>query len=173
MTLPMMYGLSEINALIRFPLVESRMMEKPNIVATHDVPNLAGYSLDRKTIFIDRVASVAEFVFLGKGWNIASYLILAKLVEKAIVDAVQNGGDDKEVQRLLILLKMTDPGDKLIAHARAVGSAGELYAVAQQHGPAGCKAYLQFCASMASMARRPGDPALASLPPTLDMASCS
>jgi len=51
----------------------------------HDVPYLAGYSEDGKTIYIDRHMP-ASFRYAGKEINIDRYLILHEEVEKTLID---------------------------------------------------------------------------------------
>src|ERR1700722_17000743 len=51
----------------------------------HDVPYLAGYSLDGKTIYIDRHMP-ASFKFKGRTINTDRFLILHEEVEKTLID---------------------------------------------------------------------------------------
>jgi len=51
----------------------------------HDVPYLAGYSLDGKTIYIDR-HMLQSFKFRGRTINTDRYLILHEEVEKTLID---------------------------------------------------------------------------------------
>jgi hypothetical protein len=52
---------------------------------THDVPYLAGYSIDGKTIFIDRHLP-RTFKFRGREIAVDRYLILHEEVEKTLID---------------------------------------------------------------------------------------
>jgi hypothetical protein len=51
----------------------------------HDVPYLAGYSLDGKTIYIDRHMP-ASFKFKGRTINTDRFLVLHEEVEKTLID---------------------------------------------------------------------------------------
>lgn len=51
----------------------------------HDIPYLAGYSLDGKTIYIDRHLP-AVFTFKGKQVEVDRYLVLHETVEKTLID---------------------------------------------------------------------------------------
>ncbi|MGH8455723.1 MAG: hypothetical protein ACRETW_09820 [Stenotrophobium sp.] len=51
----------------------------------HDIPYLAGYSLDGKTIYIDRHLP-ETFKFRGRTVSVDRYLILHETVEKTLID---------------------------------------------------------------------------------------
>ena len=51
----------------------------------HDIPYLAGYSKDGKTIYIDRHMP-SSFRYAGKDINTDRYLILHEEVEKTLID---------------------------------------------------------------------------------------
>ncbi|HLW93321.1 MAG TPA: hypothetical protein VKS78_18720 [Roseiarcus sp.] len=51
----------------------------------HDIPYLAGYSLDGKKIYIDRHLP-RTFVYKGRTVDVARYLILHEEVEKTLID---------------------------------------------------------------------------------------
>jgi hypothetical protein len=51
----------------------------------HDIPYLAGYSLDGKTIYIDRHMP-ASFKFKGRTINTDRFLVLHEEVEKTLID---------------------------------------------------------------------------------------
>lgn len=65
-------ALEEINK--RFPVVDR----------DHDIPYLAGYSLDGKTIYIDRHLP-QSLKFKGKVFDIDRYLILHEAIEKTLL----------------------------------------------------------------------------------------
>ncbi|MGH8461989.1 MAG: hypothetical protein ACRESS_10315, partial [Stenotrophobium sp.] len=51
----------------------------------HDIPYLAGYSLDGKTIYIDRHLP-SSFTLKGKTVQVDRYLVLHETVEKTLID---------------------------------------------------------------------------------------
>jgi hypothetical protein len=52
----------------------------------HDIPYLAGYSVDRKTIYIDRHLEKCYTDHAGKQHEVDKFLILHETVEKALID---------------------------------------------------------------------------------------
>lgn len=75
-----------------------------------------------------------------KGQPIAQFLMLRKLVQKAVALALIQA-DRRELPRLLILLKMTDVHDSPRERADAVGEAAEFYAVRMMYGTTGLDEY--------------------------------
>jgi hypothetical protein len=66
-----------LDAVLRRTVVDRR----------HDVPYLAGYSRDGKTIYIDRHVPM-QFTFRKKSFAVDRYLILHETVEKTLIDAL-------------------------------------------------------------------------------------
>src|SRR5271169_6214579 len=56
-----------------------------NLDRDHDIPYLAGYSLDGKTIYIDRHLP-RSFTYKGREIEVDRYLILHEEVEKTLID---------------------------------------------------------------------------------------
>src|SRR5579864_1987691 len=139
---PFPVTIEEANVILRFPTVERNMRRNPRIDHSYDIPYLAGYSIDGETIYIDRDLKLWQY--LGKSIDTEQFLILHEKVEKALIDAIMKNGDEKDVQRLLILLKMTKPTDQIYFHTHGVATACELYSVKMQHGPSGVKSYNSF-----------------------------
>jgi hypothetical protein len=81
-------------------------------------------------------------------------------------DAIEKNGDDKDVQRLLILLRMTAPDDQIYYHAHGVATACELYSVELDHGKSGVKSYNSF---MGTQVKRAEDERIRRVPANLDM----
>ena len=64
---------------------ESDMLRVPKIDRTFDIPYVAGYSKDGKTIYIDK--DLPEFfVYKGKKIAIAPFLVVHEALEKALLD---------------------------------------------------------------------------------------
>ena len=61
------------------------ILRRVSLDRTHDVPYLAGYSKDGKTIYIDRHLP-ETFVHRGKTVAVDRYLILHESVEKTLID---------------------------------------------------------------------------------------
>jgi hypothetical protein len=162
---PFPFTVAETNAVLRLPNVERMMRRKFVIDSTgYDIPYLAGYSQDGGTIYIDR--DLEKWHFLGADIDTKRFLLLHEHVEKSLIDAIQEDADRKEVQRLLILLKMTAPDDKIYYHSHGVATACELYAVKLQHGAAGVKSYNSF---MGTQIKRAEDERIRRVPRNLDM----
>jgi hypothetical protein len=64
----------------------------------HDVPYLAGYSLDGKTIYIDRHMP-ASFKFKGRTINTDRFLVLHEEVEKTLIDQLGLQAPDCDARR--------------------------------------------------------------------------
>lgn len=63
----------------------NKIIQKLNIEHSFDVPYLAGYSKDAKTIYIDRL--VPKFLIYKKQrYNIHRFLVLHEIIEKALID---------------------------------------------------------------------------------------
>lgn len=161
---PFPFTIAEANNIIRFPAVQRNMQHRPNVDRSHDIPYLAGYGQDGTKIYIDR--DLKLWNFLGREINTDRFLILHEHVEKSIIDAIQKNGDERDVQRLLIMLKMTRPDDQIYYHAHGVATACELYAVKLQHGESGVKSYNSF---MGTQIKRAEDERIIHVPADLDM----
>ena len=161
---PIQFTLDEANAILKFPLVDRNMRRVYQINSRDcDIPYLAGYSWDGKTIYIDR--DLKKWLYQGTSIDCKRFLLLHEQTEKAIIDAVNNttGAD---LQRLLILLRMESPDDKLYLHAHGVATAVEWYAVKIQYGTDGLTMYNRF---MATQIKRAEDERLIRVPADLDM----
>lgn len=66
---------------INDPKFKKRLAEKVKIDRNHDVPYVAGYSKDGKTIYIDR-----HLPLMDNGKSIEKYLIFHEKTEKALLD---------------------------------------------------------------------------------------
>ena len=163
---PLPFTIEEANNILHFPTVARMMRRNPKINSRdYDIPYLAGYSKDGETIYIDR--DLELWTYLSKEILTNRFLILHEKVEKAIIDAIQqSGGDAKELQRLLILLKMTGADDQIYYHCHGVATACELYAVKLQHGASGVKSYNSF---MGTQIKRAEDERIRRVPADLDM----
>jgi hypothetical protein len=147
---PFPFTIAEANTIIRFPPVARNMQRNPKINSRdYDIPYVSGYSVDGGTIYIDR--DLPLWIYLGKEILPNRFLILHEHVEKSVIDAVENS-DDKDRQRLLILLNMVAVGDNLYEHANCVATACELYAVQLQHDKSGAKAYSAFMSAQVKRA---------------------
>jgi len=160
---PFPFTVAEANKIIQFPTVARFMRRRYKIDKSYDIPYLAGYSLDGETIFIDRDLGI--WTYLGKQWSTDWFLTLHELVEKSIIDAIREEGDDKQRQRLLILLRMTGPDDQIYFHCHGVATAVEEYAVKMQHGESGLKSYNDF---MATQVKRAESERIKRVPRVLD-----
>src|SRR5450432_4125125 len=74
-----------VSSLMMDRALDAVVRRVKNLDRKHDIPYLAGYSRDGKTIFIDRHLPTT---FLYKGRNIAvdRYLLLHEEVEKTLID---------------------------------------------------------------------------------------
>lgn len=61
------------------------ILKKAKLDRKHDIPYLAGYSLNGKTIFIDRHMP-KSFLYKGKRVDTDKYLMLHEAVEKSLID---------------------------------------------------------------------------------------
>jgi hypothetical protein len=64
------------------------ILKKVKLNRIYDIPYLAGYSKDRKTIFIDRHMP-KFFIFKGRKIFTDRFLILHECVEKALIDSLK------------------------------------------------------------------------------------
>jgi len=71
----------KIHKYIEDPKFKQRMAEKVKIDRNHDVPYVAGYSKDGKTIYIDR-----HLMKMPDEHDIEPYLIVHERTEKTLID---------------------------------------------------------------------------------------
>jgi hypothetical protein len=64
------------------------VLRRPVIDRQHDIPYIAGYSRDGKTIFIDRHLP-RSFQFKGKRIHVERFIVLHELVEKSLLDEMR------------------------------------------------------------------------------------
>lgn len=161
---PTPFTLVEARDVVTFPLV-ARIMQRPFVVdATHyDIPYLAGYSNDGRTIFIDR--SLGPWVYERLTRPTSPFLALHEHSEKSVADALVEARG-RELERLLILLRMTHADDRVYFHSHGVAAALEEYAVRMQFGQAGLAAYKEF---MRGEIAKVEDERIRRVPTTLDM----
>ena len=107
----------------------------------HDIPYLAGYSLDSKTIYIDRHLP-RTFVYRGRKIAVDRYLLLHEEVEKTLIDQL----------------------DLHYQHAHQIATRAEEAAV--RADGVSWRAYDRF---MQQYVKQMGDERLARLPPDLDL----
>ncbi len=65
----------------------SELMKKVHLDRNHDVPYLAGYSVDRSKIYIDRHLQRTYQDHLGHHHEVDKFLIIHEATEKALIDA--------------------------------------------------------------------------------------
>lgn len=161
---PFRFTLAESNKIIQLPQVDKYMRRHAVINARDwDIPYLAGYSKDGGTIYIDR--DLKRWQWLGKSVNTDRFLFLHEKIEKSIIDALAEL-QGRELQELLILLRMLHRDDEVYYHAHGVATCGEEYGVKLQYGESGLKSYNRF---MDSQIKRAEDENLRRVPPDLDM----
>ena len=139
---PFKYTLEESNKIIQLSQVD-RYMRRYATINSHgwDIPYLAGYSKDGKTIYIDR--DLKKWEWLGKWVNTDRFLFLHEKVEKSIIDAL-NELAGRELQELLILLRMLNKNDEVYFHAHGVATCAEEYGVKLQYHENGLVSYNRF-----------------------------
>jgi hypothetical protein len=164
-------GMARGNQIIQFPLV-SKYMRKYAVVGqrdwrNYDIPYLAGYSKDWinevPIIFVDR--DLSEWKHLGKSTDTKRFLYQHELAEKSCICALDEA-DGRELQRLLILLKMARRDDEVYYHCHGVGTWMEEYAVRLQYKDSGLLAYNKF---MNTQVKRAEDERIRRVPAVLDM----
>lgn len=163
--IPFRFTLAEANKIIQLPAVD-RFMRRLFTLNTRDwdIPYLAGYSKDGKWIYIDR--DLKKWIWLGKSINTDRFLILHEHVEKSIIDALREL-QGRELQELLIFLRMLNADDQPYYHAHGVATCGEEYAVHLQYGANGLTSYNRF---MLTQVKRAEDERIRRVPSGLDMA---
>jgi len=67
--------------MVNDPRFKAKMKAKPRIDREHDVPYVAGYSKDGKTIYIDRHLELTD-----DGVDIEPFLIIHEHTEKSLID---------------------------------------------------------------------------------------
>jgi hypothetical protein len=161
---PFPFTIAEANAVIRLPSVDRMMRRKYTINSRDwDIPYLAGYSQDGSFVYIDR--DLKDWPYLSRLINTNRFLTLHEHVEKALIDSIHEN-EGKELQRILILLRMTAPDDEIYFHCHGVATACEEYAVKLQYGPSGLKSYNAFMSTQVKCAE---SERIQRVPPDLDM----
>lgn len=81
-------GPAEVERVLADPKVQAKLAIRPRIDRNYDMPWLAGYSRDGRTIYMDR--HLPNQLQIGKGvyLNVIPYLTLHEHVEKSIIDAL-------------------------------------------------------------------------------------
>jgi hypothetical protein len=161
---PFKYTLAEANKVIQLAQVD-RFMRRPATINSRDwdIPYLAGYSQDGRTIYIDR--DLKKWVWLGKPVNTDRFLFLHEHLEKSVIDALAEL-EGRELQELLILLRMLTKDDEVYYHAHGVATCAEEYGVHLQYGASGLVSYNRF---MDTQIKRAGDERIRRVPTDLDM----
>lgn len=77
---------AELNAVLKNQDVRARLSQKPTINRSYDIPYLAGYSTDARTIYIDRHLPVQNIKIAGRSVNVLPFLLRHETVEKALID---------------------------------------------------------------------------------------
>lgn len=161
---PFPMAANDANAVITFPLVDKFMRRATDInVSDWDIPLVSGYSADGAVIYLDR--DLASWPFRGKEWPVSPSLVLHARVEKAVTDALA-AAEERDLERLLMLLRMEKRDDQTFAHAHSVALAAEAYAVKMQFGLDGLEAYSTF---IKTQAKRADDARIRRVPPDLDL----
>ncbi|HWE94940.1 MAG TPA: hypothetical protein VG269_13325 [Tepidisphaeraceae bacterium] len=62
------------------------ILKRVNLDSDHDIPYLAGYSVDRSKIYIDRHVGKVFKDHLGRRHKVSRFLILHEATEKAVID---------------------------------------------------------------------------------------
>lgn len=162
---PKQIPLADMNAIMQFGPITSLMRRCiPRMNRKFAIPNMVGYSDPVGTIYLDRDLLTRQLIYLGRPVDVDRFLIMRALVEKSIIDCVETG-ENRDVQRILIAMRMLSKDDALYDHAHAVATTAELYTVRMQHGGSGVKTYLAF---LDQSAKRIADVDEAALPPDLD-----
>lgn len=161
---PFKYTIGEATNIIAFPLVD-RMMRRAFTVIPKgwDIPYLAGYSGDGRSIFIDQ--DIEPWVYKGAARPTSPFLVLHEHVEKSVADAVREA-EGRDLERLLMLLRMIARDDKLYFHCHGVATCVEEYSVRNQYGEDGLAAYNKF---MGTQVKRAEDERIRRVPIVLDM----
>jgi hypothetical protein len=154
----------EVTPILRLPVMYRTLTRKFVVDSRNwDIPHRVGYSMDGSKIYIDR--DLAAWEWLGKQIDTKRFLTLRGHVEKSLIDAFHDSYG-RERQRLLVLLRMTGPEDRIYYHCHGVAVATEEYAVKLGHGPSGLKAYNEF---KATQVKRAEDERVRRVPANLDM----
>jgi len=128
-----------------------------------DIPYLAGYSKDGKTIYIDR--DLSRWLYMGRMIDTDRFLKLHEHVEKALIDAIQQNEDAQRAE-LLRLLRMKTATNQIYYHCHGVATALEEYAVKLTYGALGLDSYNRF---MATQVKDAEDERILRVPADLDM----
>jgi hypothetical protein len=164
-------GMVQGNEILRFPLVNKYMRlfaaNGRTDFRNYDLPYLAGYSKDwvNETPYIFGDRDLKLWPHLGKNVDTKRFLIMHEQGEKSVKCALEEASG-RELQRLLILLKMTNRDDELYFHTHGFGTWMETYAVRLQYDDSGLAAYNIF---MDGQVKRAEDERIRRVPATLDM----
>ncbi len=118
------FTLAEAKEVIAFPLVDRYMRRRLfDVVAIEPNPS--------------------PWIFQGQERRTAPFQLLHAVVAQSVLDALIVA-TDRDLQRFLILLKMTDTADRAPEHSLGVATAVENYAVRMQFGQEGLDSYRAF-----------------------------
>lgn len=152
------FSVEEINDITRLPQVDRYMRRDYEIDSrTYDVPNLGGHGCVDLTIYIDR--NLSKWQWLGKPVALSRFVILRERYTMSLIDALEEL-QGRELDSLLIRLRMVDRNDFPFEHAYSVGNGAVVYAVKLQYGNSGFRSFERFSEEQT---KRP----LVNLPPDL------
>jgi hypothetical protein len=160
---PSKYTFEDLNAGLRQPLVNLMMRRQFALNSTDfDVPGLAGYSTDFKTIYIARI--LPHWPFLGRQIPVKSFVLMRVLTQRALAMALTEvpvvlGPDDpdlhdpppnsvqrlsQELEFLCITLRMVGLDDHRAENIAEFAKAAECHAVAMMTGLSGVASYTKW-----------------------------
>jgi hypothetical protein len=79
---------AECERILGDPRIKARLAQKPRIDRNYDIPYLAGYSQDGKTIYVDREFPVRGLLVGRRVVNVLPFLVEHEKVEKAVIDVL-------------------------------------------------------------------------------------
>ena len=161
---PIKFTVPQVTEILRHPVVERMMLRLFKIDVSYDIPYVAGYSQDGTIIYIDRDVP-KTFEWAGRQVLTSKFLCDHEHTEKSVIDAIREARE-RELQRLLILLRMTGPDDQVYYHAHGVATTFEEYDVTTNIGPSGLKFYNDL---MVKQVKRAGEESIKRVPAELDM----
>ena len=161
---PFPFTLDKAKAILALPVVAATMKRRYRVEDHQwDIPYLAGYNVYGSIVYIDR--DLKPWPYKARSITCRRFLEVHEHVEKSLIDAIQEGEQDKWV--LLRMLRMFQgPDDELYYHCHGVATAIEEHAVRLEFGADGLTSYNAF---MKTQIKSAEDKRITRVPASLDM----
>lgn len=80
---------TEIERVLRDPRIVARLKQRPTVDTSYDIPYIAGYSKNGRTVYVDRHFPLKHLAVGKTILNVLPFLLIHETVEKAVIDILK------------------------------------------------------------------------------------